>query len=131
MSCRVAAIPSSLTSRAGEPDLQGEADRHAGYQQAMLERSFMIAANVLEPGVKPVFLDAVDDLRGGAIGIRKIDRLAVPNGREHGRKGRRAAADLGRAMATPVCVVFSATSICASLNVISLGRETTDVAPSA
>src|SRR5579863_10114211 len=44
----------SLHVGTAEPDLQPEAHRHARHQQAMLERSFMIFANVVEPGAKSV-----------------------------------------------------------------------------
>ena len=58
-----------LDVRIGEPEVQREADRHACYQQAMLERSFVIPANVVQPRAKPILSDAVDDLRCGVFGI--------------------------------------------------------------
>src|SRR5258707_12694955 len=60
----------------GELDTQGEADRHAGHQQAMLERSLVIAAYIVKPDPKPVLLDTVDDIRCAVLGIRKLWRIA-------------------------------------------------------
>src|SRR4051812_14288807 len=57
-------------------DLDAKADGHARDQQAMLERTFVIAAHLVEIGREPAALDAIDDLRGRARGIRKTDRLA-------------------------------------------------------
>ena len=51
-----------LDVRRRKLDIQGETDRHARHQQAVLERSFVIAAHVVEPCAEPVLLDAVDDL---------------------------------------------------------------------
>ena len=55
--------------RAGEPSVQGETDCHSRDQQAMLERSFMIAAHVVEPRSQPILGDAIDDLRRGVFGV--------------------------------------------------------------
>ena len=62
MSWKVAASPKSLYVRTGKSDIQGKADRHSRYQQTMLERSLMIAADVVKPRAKPVLHDALDDL---------------------------------------------------------------------
>ena len=51
--------PEPLDVRLGEADLQGECDSYSRDQQAMLERSFMIAADIVKPAAEPVFLDAV------------------------------------------------------------------------
>src|SRR5579859_1509533 len=61
-----------LYIRIGEAEIQREADRHAGYQQAMLESSLVIAANVVQPRAKSILRDAGDDLAGGAFGIREV-----------------------------------------------------------
>jgi hypothetical protein len=58
-----------LHIRTGEADIQREADGHSGYQQAMLERAFMIAAHVVKPRAKSVLRDAIDDLRCGLLGV--------------------------------------------------------------
>ena len=58
-----------LYVRIGEFQIQREADRHARYQQAMLERSFVIPANVVQPRAKSVLRNVVDDLGCGVFGI--------------------------------------------------------------
>ena len=54
-----------LNIRLGESDLQCECDGYSRDQQAMLERSFVIAADIVKPAAEPVLLDTVDDLRCG------------------------------------------------------------------
>ena len=62
----------------------------------MLERAFVIAAHLVEIGCEAAAPDTIDDLRGGARRIRKIDRLAGPHGQEHRRERRRAIGQRGR-----------------------------------
>ena len=58
-----------LDIRAGEPNVEGKADRHAGHEQAVLKGAFMITANIRQPRGKSVLDDAADHLRRGVIGI--------------------------------------------------------------
>ncbi len=95
ISWRVAAIPSRATSTPLKPDLQPEAGRNSGDQQAVLKGAFVIAAHLVEPGYKSVPLDAIDDFRGGVFGIQKVDRPAVPRRRKHRSERRRGATHLG------------------------------------
>src|SRR5262249_25734849 len=71
----------------GESDLDRKAHGDARDEQAMLKGTFVIAAHFLKPGREPVLLDAIDDLGGGAQGVRELYRPAAARRREHRGKG--------------------------------------------
>src|SRR4029077_9030435 len=50
-----------LDVQAGEPEFQSEADRYARHQQAVLEGSFMISPNAVQPRAKSILRNALDD----------------------------------------------------------------------
>src|SRR5437763_1055179 len=53
-------------------DFERKTNGHSGHQQAVLERSFVMAANVVKPHAQSSLLDTADDLRCGVLGILGI-----------------------------------------------------------
>src|SRR5262245_6626504 len=59
--------------------MQREADRDACHQQTMLKRSFVMAADVVEPGREPALRDASHDVMRCAFSVGQADRRSAEN----------------------------------------------------
>src|SRR5207302_7171677 len=72
---------------AGESDIQPKGDCNTGHKQAVLKRTLMIAAHLVEPRRKPVLPDAIDDLRRRTLRIDKLQWPATAHIRKHRGEG--------------------------------------------